>query len=275
MTKINLHTHSTFCDGKNTPEEMVLSAIEKGFSVLGFSGHSMYPFSSDWHIPSNDHEAYVKTIRSLAKKYEDKIKILCGFECDYFPPLSIPEKTHFGELKPDYLIGAVHYVSTQDFQTTVDDSTENVKKGLEKLYHGDGKKMVQAYFQAQREMLEKGSFEIWAHPDLVRKRNGLLHFFDENESWYKEELKSTVKIAAKTDVIAEINTGAIARGAMDDVYPSAYFLSLLHEAGIPVCINSDCHNAPDLDCAFDRAVEIAKKAGYTELVYPLAGSFNI
>lgn len=275
MTKINLHTHSTFCDGKNTPEEMVLSAIEKGFSVLGFSGHSMYPFSSDWHIPSNSHQDYVKTIRSLAEKYQDKIKILCGFECDYFPPLSIPEKSHFGDLAPDYLIGAVHYVSNAGFQTTVDDSTENVKKGLEKLYQGDGKHLVQDYFQAQREMLEKGSFEIWAHPDLVRKRNGILHFFDENENWYKEEIKATVKIAAKTDVIAEINTGAIARGAMDDVYPSAYFLDLLHEAGVPVCINSDCHNAPDLDCAFDRAVEIARKAGYRELVYPLVGSFNI
>ena len=25
----NFHTHCTFCDGKNTPEEVVLSALEK------------------------------------------------------------------------------------------------------------------------------------------------------------------------------------------------------------------------------------------------------
>lgn len=271
MTKINLHTHSTFCDGKNTPEEMVLAAIEKGFSVLGFSGHSMYPFSSDWHIPSNRHQKYVKTIRSLAEKYQDKIKILCGFECDYFPPLSLPEKSHFGDLNPDYLIGAVHYVTNNGHQTTVDDSTANVKKGLDLLYAGDGKACVLAYFQAQREMLKLGTFEIWAHPDLIRKRNGNLHFFDENESWYKEEVKATVKEAAQAGVIAEINTGAIARGAMDDVYPSEYFLSLMFDAKIPVCINSDCHNAPDLDCAFDRAVAIAKKVGYKELTYPVNG----
>jgi len=29
--KVNFHTHSTFCDGKNTPEENVISAIKKGF----------------------------------------------------------------------------------------------------------------------------------------------------------------------------------------------------------------------------------------------------
>ena len=40
MRKVNLHTHTLFCDGRDTPEDMVLSAIEKGFSVLGFSGHS-------------------------------------------------------------------------------------------------------------------------------------------------------------------------------------------------------------------------------------------
>ena len=274
MTKINLHTHSTFCDGKNTPEEMVLSALEKGFSVLGFSSHSMYPFSSDWHIPSNQHADYVKAIRELAVKYQDRIKILCGFECDYFPPLSIPEKSHFGELKPDYLIGAVHYLVHNNMQATVD-ATNKVREGLERLYKGDGKLCVHDYYQAQRDMLKQGNFEIWAHPDLVRKRNGLLHFFDETEEWYKDEVRETVKVAAKTGVIAEINTGAIARGAMDDVYPSSYFLSLLHDAGIPVCISSDCHNAADLDCAFDRAIQIAKKAGYKELVYPIAGSIPL
>ena len=35
----NLHQHTVFCDGKDTPEEVVLTAIEKGFCGIGFSGH--------------------------------------------------------------------------------------------------------------------------------------------------------------------------------------------------------------------------------------------
>ena len=35
--KINLHSHTTFCDGKNSAEEMVVSAIDHGFDVFGFS----------------------------------------------------------------------------------------------------------------------------------------------------------------------------------------------------------------------------------------------
>ena len=108
--KINLHTHSTFCDGKNSPEEMVLSAIQKNFTILWFSSHTMYPFASDWHIVPREHQAYVNEIHRLAEKYQSQIQILCGFECDYIPSFSIPEKSHFGNLNPDYLIGAVHYL---------------------------------------------------------------------------------------------------------------------------------------------------------------------
>ena len=38
--KSNYHTHTTFCDGRDTPEAMVEAAVERGFDVLGFSSHS-------------------------------------------------------------------------------------------------------------------------------------------------------------------------------------------------------------------------------------------
>ena len=55
---------------------------------------------------------------------------------------------------------------------------------------------------------------------------------------------------------------------MDDTYPSLYFLELLHENGVPVCINSDAHTTDGLDCAFERAAEQARRVGYKELTYP-------
>ena len=131
LEKINLHAHTTFCDGKNTVEEMVLSAINHGFTVFGFSGHSMYPFASDWHIPPKMFESYVNEVRSLEEKYQDRIKILCGFEADYLPPFSFPDINAYRQFNPDYLIGSVHYLVHDEKQFTVDDKTENVKKGLE------------------------------------------------------------------------------------------------------------------------------------------------
>jgi len=272
--KINFHTHSVFCDGHDTLEEMVQEAINLNFDILGFSGHSIYPFSTSWHIAVNQHKEYISEIRRLQKKYEDKISIRAGFEADYFPCVSSPDKDNYKEFTPDYIIGSVHYVVNENGNFTVDDSTENVKKGIEEIYKGDTKRVVCDYFSAQRKMLNSCTFDIWGHPDLIRKRNEALRIFDENESWYKEELKLTAKAAEKAGVIAEINTGAIARGAMDSLYPSEQFLEMLFNHHVPVMINSDCHNKKDLDCAFDRALQMAKKIGYKELCYPEAGSIK-
>lgn len=275
MEKINLHTHSFFCDGKNSIEDMVLTAIEKGFTTLGFSGHSMYPFACDWGIAPRSHGKYAEEVRRIAEKYKDKIEILLGFEADYVKGLCSPVKANFKEFKPDYLIGSVHFLLKPEGQTTVDDTAENVKKGLDELYKGDVKAYIHDYFEFQRQMLRQGDFEVWGHPDLVRKRNPVLKFFSEEEEWYKDEVRKTVKVAKGKDIVAEINSGAIARGCMDDFYPSEFFLELLHQAKIPVCINSDCHDKNMLDFAYDRAVLQAKKIGYKELVYPAAGSKRI
>lgn len=286
--KINLHTHSTFCDGKNSPEEMVIAAIEKGFDILGFSGHCLFPLTSDfyktpddeWHIRQENLENYISEIKRLKEIYQDKILILTGFEADFFEDskigTAIPDLEIYKPLNPDYLIGSVHFVNTPKGFYTVDHTAENIRENLKKLYGDektgitDGKKAVCEYFETERLMLRKGSFNILGHADLIRKRNDILKFFDENEDWYKDELKATAKEIAKAGVIVEINTGAIARGAMDDCYPSEYFLTLLHDLNVPICINSDAHNTKDLDCAFERAALEARRIGYKELTYPLA-----
>lgn len=275
MQKANFHTHSTFCDGKNTAEEMVLAAIEKGFSVLGFSGHSMYPFAESWHITPKDFENYVSEIKRLKEKYSGKIQIFCGFEADYFPCVTCPDKNAYSDLSPDYLIGSVHYVAKDGFSYSVDNKTELVKKGIEKLYSGDGKQAVLGYFEAQKEMLERGNFDILGHSDLIRLRNKDLHFFDPSETWYKDLLKDFAKTVAKAGVIAEINTGGKARSGMEDFYPSDYLLELYFQNGVPVCVNSDAHKTEFLDFGFEEAVALAKKTGYKELIYPCIGSVKI
>ena len=283
--KINLHTHSKFSDGKNTAEEHILAAIEKGFTIIGFSEHSIHPlnpdfyseFDSVWHMPVESFSAYVSTISELKQKYDGRIKILLGFEADYFVRegigSAVPDKAAYTQFQPDYLIGSVHFINTPKGYFTVDNKVEIVEQSLRHFYSKpdgtiDGKRATCDYFEAERAMLREGNFEILGHPDLIRLRNGPLHYFNEDESWYKEQLKLTAKAAAAAGVIAEINTGAIARGMMDDVYPSAQFLEYLYEQGVPVCINSDAHKCEFLDAAFDLAAQKAKRAGYKELTYP-------
>ena len=41
--KSSVHVHSKLCDGKNTLEEMAVTAWKAGLQTLGFSGHSHTP----------------------------------------------------------------------------------------------------------------------------------------------------------------------------------------------------------------------------------------
>ena len=267
MFKTNYHIHPEFCDGKGSPEDLIKAAISRDFKIIGLSSHSMYPFASTWHIAPRDFSDYVTAVRNAAEKFKDKITVLCGFEADYIPFVTKPDFETYKSKSPDYLIGSVHYIFTENGRLAVDYSADKLKERIEQLFNGNSKKTNQEYFKLERKMLKEANFNIIGHPDLVRKNNEKLCMFNENDSWYREEIKITADEIKKAGVIAEINTGAIARGTMDDVYPSAEFLSLLRERNVPVTINTDCHSPEKIDCGYERALQAALKAGYSELAY--------
>ena len=75
------HTHSTFSDGKNTMEEMVLAAIEAGMPVLGLSDHSDSPYQ-EYCMRKEQYPEYLAEIERLQKKYAGQIVLLKGIELD-------------------------------------------------------------------------------------------------------------------------------------------------------------------------------------------------
>ncbi len=268
----NLHTHTVFCDGKASAEEMVQAAMQEQLLVLGFSAHSMYPFSSDWHLEVRAHESYCAEIRRLQLAYADKIRILLGFEADYVPGLCIPRFDCYERFAPDYLIGSVHYIGNEKGIFTVDNTAEELVSGIRRCYNDNVKEAVCDYFAREREMLNRGDFTILGHPDLMRKLNVKLHLFDETDSWYRRAVDETAQAIAKAGVIAEINTGGMVRAGVPTPYPSSYFLSKLHELNVPITISSDAHSPEYIVAQFDVARQYAKAAGYTEYAVPLAGT---
>jgi hypothetical protein len=80
---------------------------------------------------------YKEEIQLLKEKYFNKMEILYGFEADFLPPISYPDYSYYKDFDPDYLIGSVHFVWNHDCPQngtmTVDDETEKVKNGIEKV----------------------------------------------------------------------------------------------------------------------------------------------
>ena len=54
----NFHTHTTFCDGENTPEELAVEALRLGCPAIGFSGHSYAPYDEAYCMSPAQTETY-------------------------------------------------------------------------------------------------------------------------------------------------------------------------------------------------------------------------
>ena len=253
MIRANFHTHTTWCDGRDSAERVVLSAIAKGFTDIGFSSHVSFPEAGECVLDPKLADAYVAEIRALGEKYADCIRVWLGAEADYIPGVTTPEKSRYAEMNLDYLFGSIHYVVADDGgRVPVDHTPELLSAGIRDHFGGSVEAYARAYFRQQREMVSQYDFDIVGHLDLVRKFNVRHPYLDENASWYREELVRTADAVAASGKIAEVNTGAISRGWMDDAYPSAEFRALLRARGVRFILSADAHAAETIDCAFDR-----------------------
>ena len=255
----NLHTHTTFCDGANSAEEMVLSAIKAGCHTLGFSGHSYIEgeASSDWVMSREGQKTYVEEINRLKRVYSDRINILLGIEQDYY---SEPLTENF-----DYIIGSVHAVVVKGNRIDVDLSPDALSDGIQKFYGGNAMAFVKDYYALVADVVNKTKCDIIGHFDLITKFNEKYHIFDVQSDEYKKIAFEALDALIPENKLFEINTGAISRGWRTTPYPEGFILKRMAEKGAEVIITSDCHNKDNITFYFDEAVEYAKAFGIKTL----------
>ncbi len=244
--RFNLHTHTNFCDGLNTPEELVKMAIEKGFSYLGFSGHAYTPFDTRYCMSLENTERYKEEIFNLKYRYRDKIKIFCGLEYDYY---SECETKDF-----DFLIGSVHYLKINGEYYSIDSSLNHFLDVL-KVLNNDMNAFIERYYETMSKMPK---VDIIGHFDYVTKFNGTGEYFDENDPSYLKVVDASLEKLMKKNRVFEVNTGSLARGLRNSPYPNKNVMDMIIEKGGNFILSSDCHKAEFLDCAFD---DVLKKYG--------------
>lgn len=265
MILSNLHTHTTYCDGKNTPEEMVKSAVSLGFSSLGFSGHAYTPHDYTYCMNEEKTLKYIDEINDLKEKYKDKIEIYLGIECDLYSSID--------REKYDYIIGSVHYAKSADGCLYPVDNTEELTLSfINNHFNGDYLEFAKAYFDAVAH-LGKIKPDIIGHFDLVAKFNEGNKYFDENSQEYLDLAYAAMDAVLPYCDLFEVNTGAISRGYKTTPYPAAPLLKRLYEKGARVMLTSDCHDADFLDCSYSESIKILKEVGFSEVTILLGGKF--
>lgn len=246
IIRSNFHTHTTFCDGKSAPEDIVLRALELGFERLGFSGHVDID-------PVMDLPAYVAEIRRLAAKYAGQIEILCGGELDNLYP-----RRRLEEL--DYVIGSTHHAQVGlEKPMAYDLSEEELLRLLNEGYGGDAFRMAKDYYRTVAGTYDDTGCAFIGHFDLVTRFNPSLGYLDEADPRYLAPACEAMEYLVSEGVPFEINTG---KSHLGKLYPGPLLLQRLHDLGGEILINSDAHRAGDLDKGFDMAVAAAKACGF-------------
>ena len=249
----NLHTHTTFCDGKDTPEEMVQQAIAKGFDSLGFSMHSYVPCSG---IGSHAAlESYRREILRLKQVYGHKIKIYLGLEYDIF--------SDHGPEGYEYTIASVHCLKCNGVCYDFDQKLEGTLQFIQTHFRGDAMAFAKSYYETVASVAQYGSFDILGHFDLITKNNELGQFLDVQDPVYLGYAKEAIHALKGKIPLFEVNTGCIARGYRHAPYPQRELLQEFKDCGFGAVITSDCHKKEFLDCAFPQAKQWLQDAGFT------------
>ncbi len=244
MISKDLHMHTVYCDGTASPEEMILSAIDRGLTTVGISGHSYTFFDTSYCMQQEAIPRYLAELRYLRAKYFDRIHVLCGVEQDYHSTYPTDDF--------DYVIGSVHYVKVDEAYIPVDESAEMLKEAVEKHFGGDVYALCEAYFATVADVVNKTHCDIIGHFDLISKFIEREPLFDPRHPRYIRAWQAAVDTLLQHGVPFEINTGAISRGYRTEPYPSAEMRDYIRDKGGSFVLSSDAHSADSIAYGFEE-----------------------
>ena len=226
----NYHTHTKRCNhATGADREYVEAAIKAGIKTLGFSDHAPYDFPAEipeysyFRMKKEEGFEYVESVRSLAKEYASDIRILCGFEMEYYPDYHQSQMDYLKRFSPDYLILGQHMLGNE-FPTI--------------LPREAGDLHLSYYVTQVLAGLATGDFLYLAHPDLAG--------YGFSPETVAREYRRLALGAKRMGIPVELNALGLREGR---AYPDVRFFRFAAEAGCKVIYGVDAHS-PD---AFLRA----------------------
>ncbi len=243
----DLHTHTVYCDGKDTTEEMARAALSLGLDCLGFSGHGYAPYDTDCCMTREGAAAYRAEIAALRDRYAGRLRVFCGVEQDYWSEEATADY--------EYVIGSVHYVKKDGEMLCIDDTPERTKAAAEGHFGGDWYALAEAYFKTVADVVERTRCDIIGHFDLISKFNEKEPMFDPSHPRYVKAWQSALDALLPYGKPFEVNTGAMSRGWRTSPYPDADMLAYIRSGGGRLVLSSDSHSARTIGYAFEQLEE--------------------
>lgn len=196
--KGDLHCHTKWNGGKNTIEEMVKTALERGYEYLGISDHTKF-LRIERGLDEKKLSEQRKEIEKLNEKFEKdgiKFKVLQGAETNILKDGSIDIKEEALK-KLDYAIAGIH----SNFKMPKKEMTERVIKAMKNPYikiisHPTGRILKRRdEFQIDIGKVIRAAKEY----NVILEINSYPERLDLNDINIREAIKYGVKLVINTD----------------------------------------------------------------------------
>jgi histidinol-phosphatase (PHP family) len=264
--------HSHYCDGKGLLPEYVAAARAQGMPAIGFSSHAPVPFDCVWCMKPARLDDYLNEVKALQHSTKG-IELYRGLEVDFIPNVISP--SDFAPLL-DYTVGSVHFIDAfaDGRPWEIDGLHTLFLEGLEKIFKGNVRAVIQRYFALTREMVQTAAPNIVGHLDKIKIQNPGNKFYAEDESWYVGEIDRTIDAIAESGAIVEVNTRGLYQKKSTTPYPSPWILERLLAKRVPITLSSDAHHPDDITNRFDEAASLLSDIGYKHLTILLKGKWQ-
>ena len=237
----NYHTHSRWCKhAQGEPEEYVEEAIRLGFKELAFTEHVPHRQGFCW-LHYEELEEYNAAIDACIARYADRIHLVKGFECEYYPS----ELDDYRMLREKYgfsflILGQHEAGPNREVNVFAPKTSDAMELYADSICAG----------------LATGEFCMLAHPDVI-----MGNFIG---GWDAKCEKAFHRIFACCEdhrIPVEINVNGM-RG--DRGYPDENALRISTQYRLEYLINTDAHNPAGLwDDKCEKAYALAERLGIT------------
>lgn len=247
------HMHSNnSCDCRVTMAEMCQSALQKGIPEIAFTEHfnrKPEDMCFDKYVPA----PFFRDIEASREKFGPQgLTIKAGIEVGEMHLYRAEVDKVLDAWPYDVVLGSLHW--------------NNGESIFERSYFQkrDALAAAREYFTELAQMVEAGGFNIMSHMDVIKRMGYQVYkHFDITE--YEELVRPVLAACIRQKIAPEINTSAL-RMAVNQTHPTLEAIRWYREMGGELLsIGSDSHRPDQLGTGLDKAIEIAKEAGFTQL----------
>lgn len=244
------HMHTPLCKHAwGTPDEYAAAAEKRNLKGIVVTCHNPGPegWSTRFRMSMDQLDEYVAMVDSARDKWQGRVDVLLGLECDYMPGMEPLLAELLTRAPFNHVLGSIHpqlpYYKDVHFQ-------------------GDVAEFQKLYFQHLAMAAETGLFDTLSHPDLVK------NVFP--SQWQPGELSDAISLSleriAAAGTAMELNSSGIHK-EIKEMNPNPAMLAEMSKRGIPVVLGSDAHRPERVAAEFELAIDLLEAAGYSQLSF--------